>query len=222
MEARDFVISGGAPDMRGNFSIGQYLPNQSSNGPTSFESLSDLNQYLASGNKLVGFNLGGVQPTGEVIQDVGAASNVSAGQSEASFIRDWLEEQAEKQNIASQASAERAMSFSAEEAEKNRQFQKMMSDTAFQRVVRDLQAAGLNPALAYSQGGASSASGSAASGIAAEMSRSDSYTQNVSESETLSKRERDAKIWQSVISGLFGAADKALGLIGTLAIAGAM
>lgn len=63
--------------------------------------------------------------------------------------------------------AEKARTFNAGQADINRQFQERMSGSQYQRAVGDMQAAGLNPMLAYSQGGAGNVGGAAASGPAA-------------------------------------------------------
>lgn len=49
-------------------------------------------------------------------------------------------------------------------------FQKEMSDTSYQRSMKDMKLAGLNPMLAYQQGGASSPGGASAAAVTPDMS----------------------------------------------------
>lgn len=79
----------------------------------------------------------------------------------------WSASQAQKQMDFQKQSAQDAMKFNHDEAELSRKWQEYMSNTAHQRQVKDLQAAGLNPVLA-AQGGAPVTSGATASGYASQ------------------------------------------------------
>ncbi len=76
---------------------------------------------------------------------------------------------AERSNRQNRDEARRNRRFQSEEAGTQRNFQERMRNTEWQAGIADMEAAGVNPALAYSQGGASSPMGAAGSGSKADM-----------------------------------------------------
>lgn len=88
---------------------------------------------------------------------------------QAGIQRDWTEERMDDAMAYNSAEAVAGRRWSAGQAQKQRSFQERMASTSYQRAVGDLDAAGLNPMLAYMKGGAATPGGSMPSGGTASV-----------------------------------------------------
>lgn len=84
---------------------------------------------------------------------------------QAQLQRDWQDAYYKRSLADSIASAKQAQEFSKSEREAAQAWQEMMSNTSYQRAVDDMIKAGINPILAYTQGGASTPGSTGAHGV---------------------------------------------------------
>lgn len=101
--------------------------------------------------------------TANMVNMASQVQNQGYNSAEAAIGRDFNADQAERGRDFTSDLFRRQEMFNEKESNLNRSWQESMSNTSYQRAVADMKKAGLNPMLAYSQGGAHTGSGSAAS-----------------------------------------------------------
>lgn len=136
-------------------------------------------QYFSTPGSVGGYNPGSgmYNATGDTYRGIGSswfnAENVAK--------EDWLRNEQSAQNAFLRDIYQMNLSneFTASEAQKNRDWQERMSNTSYQRAVQDMKLAGINPILAFQQGGASTPSGGFSS--SSSPSRSGGYSRSLSQ-----------------------------------------
>lgn len=153
---------------------------------------------------------GGINKIG--IDDISSAKNESDSELPG-WYQTALEDKRYDDELAynrSLASSREVMRFNAEQADLNRRWQEQMSNTAYQRATADMRAAGLNPILAYSQGGAAVGSGSTASASAVQA-QSSGFDYTAMQEAIASTNAKQAQNISSILS-LVGSAITAYGI----------
>lgn len=121
--------------------------------------MSLLSAVLGTVGNFIAPGIGGVVGTA-----LGGAADVALGSSaQASQNRTNLQI-ATDTTSANMAEAQRNRDFQAEQVQQAQAYNTTMSNSAYQRAVKDMEAAGLNPMLAYTQGGASTPTSPTAGG----------------------------------------------------------
>ena len=130
---------------------------------------STINNTINSGMSSYMSNLNAGSSMANAVSQFAQDNQFAFNSAEAALQRDYNAQMWDRTAQYNSAEAAENRAFQSEEAATNRAWQERMANTAYQRAVADLKAAGLNPILAAFNGGAATGSGAMASGGAASV-----------------------------------------------------
>lgn len=146
-------------------------------------------------------------------QNTSVGDNASWSQTYGTAASNMSAQQANSANNAAMAAWQQMAQFNAAEAQKSREWQERMANTVYQRTVKDMIKAGINPVLAAGMGLGTASAGSGATATAGNPTTFMPNTFADSQSASVGHQESQGSSWQQSVNGLAYLADAISGAI---------